>query len=309
MSEIYSDISYRELHPTVLYCSRIRDARFNHYHSHAYPEIAYILSGTGRYLVDGIIYDVKQGDLLICNPGVMHQSIVTNPADPTLEFVAGITDIHLLGMPENAIEIPGGGHILSLSSESKREISRCCYEIIEENTSTQPGRYYLVQAQMMKMLILIFRAIAGTTEPESVGMAFESYSKSYVVKKIVQYLKDNYSQHISLDQIAHNMYLSPVYISKIFKEKTGDSPINYLINLRLSKARELLVESKDSIKMIAASVGYDDVYHFSKLFKKRYGISPLNFRKTLREEDETETAGARRQRLIESRERGEESDI
>ncbi len=286
MSEIYSDISYRELHPTVLYCSRIRDAHLTSYHAHSNLELAYILSGAGRYLVDGITYEVKQGDLLVCNPGVMHQSIVTNPADSTLEFVVGITDIHLLNMPENTIELPGGGHILSLSSEIKKEISRCCYEIIEENASTQPGRYYLIQAQMMKMLILIYRAISGTAVQESMGMAFESYSKSYVVKKIVQHLRENYAQHISLDQIAHNMYLSPVYISKIFKEKTGDSPINYLIKLRLAKAKELLVEGKDSIKTIAASVGYDDVYHFSKLFKKHYGISPLNFRKSMREDNE-----------------------
>ncbi len=286
MSDIFSDISYREFHPTILYCSQVRDAHLNSYHSHSSLELSYVLSGTGRYLVDGITYEVKSGDLLVCNPGVMHQSIVSNPADPTLEFVVGITDLHFLDMPENTIVLPDGGYILSLGSEIKREISRCCYEILEENASAQPGRYYLIQAQMMKMLILIFRSISGHTEREAVGMAFESYSKSYVVKKIVQYLKENYSQHISLDQIAHNMYLSPVYISKIFKEKTGDSPINYLIKLRLTKARELLLEDKASIKTIASSVGYDDVYHFSKLFKKHYGISPLNFRKSMREENE-----------------------
>ncbi len=287
MSETLSDISYRELHPTILYCSRVKDARLSSYHSHSNIEIAYILSGTGRYLVDGVNYDVKQGDLLICNPGVMHQSIVTNPSDQTLEFVVGLTDIHFLNMPENTIELPGGVHLLSLNSEYKREISRCCYEIMEENVSTQPGRYYLIQAQMMKILILIFRTIVGTNTHESVSMAFESYSKGYVVKKIVQYLNENYSQHISLDQIAHNMYLSPVYISKIFKEKTGDSPINYLIKIRLNKAREMLKEDKGSIKTIASLVGYDDVYHFSKLFKKHYGISPLNFRKIAREENES----------------------
>ncbi|MBP5490694.1 MAG: helix-turn-helix domain-containing protein [Lachnospiraceae bacterium] len=273
-----SDISYEEFHPTVLYCSRVRDARLTYYHSHSILEIAYILSGKGQYLIDGVTYDVKQGDLLVCNPGVMHQSIITNPSDPTLEFVAGITDLHFLNMEPNSLTLPNGP-VLSLSNEVKREISRCCYEIIDENMAPQSGRYYLVQAQMMKILILLYRAVAEKPRDEVVGVPFESYSKSYVVQKIIQYLKSNYSQHISLDGIAQNMYLSPVYISKIFKEKTGDSPINYLIQIRLAKAKEMLEENRGSIRTIAAQVGYDDVYHFSKLFKKYYGVSPLYYRK------------------------------
>ena len=83
-----------------------------------------------------------------------------------------------------------------------------------------------------------------------------------------------------LDQIAQNMYLSPVYISKIFKEEMGESPINYLIKIRREKASLMLLESDMlSIKEIADQVGYDDVYYFSKLFKKYYGSSPLYYRK------------------------------
>ena len=77
------------------------------------------------------------------------------------------------------------------------------------------------------------------------------------------------------DQIAENMYLSPFYISKIFKSETGDTPIRHLINIRLEKAKELLENGYGgSVQEIAAMVGYDDAYHFSKLFKKRYNITP-----------------------------------
>ena len=76
------------------------------------------------------------------------------------------------------------------------------------------------------------------------------------------------------------MYLSPFYISKIFKSETGDTPIRHLINIRLEKAKELLENGyKGSIQEVAASVGYDDAYHFSKLFKKHYGVSPSQVRK------------------------------
>ena len=58
-------------------------------------------------------------------------------------------------------------------------------------------------------------------------------------------METHYKEKISLDQIAANMYLSSFYISKIFKSETGDTPINYLISLRMQKARELLDENPE----------------------------------------------------------------
>ena len=120
--------------------------------------------------------------------------------------------------------------------------------------------------------------LSDPIEP-SKGYAFESVSKKYVVERIVSYFEDHYNEKISLDQIAENMYLSPYYISKIFKSETGDTPINYLISLRMQKARELLDENPEqSIQAVAMAVGYEDAYHFSKLFKKYFGLSPLYYK-------------------------------
>ena len=115
---------------------------------------------------------------------------------------------------------------------------------------------------------------------ESIPDAFESVNRKYVVEQIVNYFEDHYAEKISLDQIAENMYLSPFYISKIFKSETGDTPIRHLINIRLERAKELLEHDwGGSIQEVAACVGYDDAYHFSKLFKKRYGVSPSQVKK------------------------------
>jgi AraC-like DNA-binding protein len=101
-----------------------------------------------------------------------------------------------------------------------------------------------------------------------------------VVDQILSFFEDHYDEKISLDQIAENMYLSPFYISKIFKSETGDTPIRHLINIRLDRAKELLEEGYEgSIQEIAAKVGYDDAYHFSKLFKKHFGLTPTQARK------------------------------
>ncbi|MBA4701393.1 MAG: helix-turn-helix transcriptional regulator [Ruminococcus sp.] len=112
---------------------------------------------------------------------------------------------------------------------------------------------------------------------------FESPHKNYVVNQIIQYFNKHYSEKISLDQIAQNMYLSTLYISKLFKSETGDTPINYLIQLRMEKARKLMeTEPASSIQSIASQVGYEDAYYFSKLFKKHFGVSPSKYRSTFK---------------------------
>lgn len=72
------------------------------------------------------------------------------------------------------------------------------------------------------------------------------------------------------------MYLSPFYISKIFKSETGDPPINYLIKSSIGKSQRTLESGRiGSVQTVAGeAVGYDDAYHFSKLFKKHFGVSP-----------------------------------
>lgn len=274
------DLTYNDFNPTVFYVSKCKMIKNGVYHNHDYTELAYILSGKGKYLVDGKEYDVEAGDLVICNPGVMHTHIVTNPKEPTIEFIAGFNDFHFKNMAPNSIETKDGSCILKTTSELKQKLMMHCYEMIAEKESSNAGKYIMFKSHLMQMLLLIMREIVSNDDYEQTRCNFESYNKNYAVKKVINYLNENYNKKISLEQIAHNMYLSPVYISKIFKEETGESPISYLIKIRLEKAQDILVKDKNSsIKAIANQVGYDDAYHFSKLFKKYYGISPLYYRK------------------------------
>ena len=75
----------------------------------------------------------------------------------------------------------------------------------------------------------IIRQITVPPKQSCSPVTFETHHKTYVVSEIRQYLSSHYAEKISLDLIARNMYLSSAYISKIFKEETGEAPINYLI--------------------------------------------------------------------------------
>lgn len=275
------NIKIDNLNPTFLFTWKgSRDVDEDSYHCHDHLELAYIMSGSGKYYIEGEMYDVREGDLLILNPGVKHQAQPAGEGEiPTTEFFIGAADIQFPNYPRNYLPVPKGGYIMHPTVELRRKIARICTSMETENKVFREGRYVMLKAYLMQMILLIFREQCKPAS-SSEGYAFESVNKNRVVDKIISYFQDHYSEKISLDHIAENMYLSPFYISKIFKSETGDTPINYLINIRLERAK-ILLENGDngSIQEIAAMVGYDDAYHFSKLFKKRYGMSPSEARK------------------------------
>lgn len=275
------EITVEDLNPTFLYTwkgTRSEDEAL--YHSHDHPEVAFVLSGAGKYHIDGNILEVQEGDLLVFNPGVCHQAMFIKEYEvPTTEFFVGFTDIHFPGYEHNFLPVPGDGYIIHTSGELRQKLFKICSSMEAEKSVCRPGRYFMLKAYLMQLILLVVREQSEST-PITGSYAFESANKKYVVEQILNYFEDHYNEKISLDQIAENMYLSPFYISKIFKSETGDTPIRHLINIRLEKAKELLAGgSPDSVQEVAAMVGYDDAYHFSKLFKKRFGITPSQARK------------------------------
>ncbi len=275
------NLEIEEMNPTFLFTWKgTRYVEEERYHSHDYIEMAFMMSGTGRYHIEDRIYDVKEGDLLIFNPGVRHQALLGDDKEnPTTEFFVGFSDIQLKGMEKNFFPLADGGHILHTTGELRQKLFKLCSSMDAEKSLGSHGRYFVMKAFLMQMLVYVVRFQQPKSVEEPIGYAFESVNKKYVVEQIVNYFEDHYSEKISLERIAENMYLSTFYISKIFKSETGDTPIRHLINIRLEKAKEILEQTPGkSIKEVAAEVGYDDAYHFSKQFKKHYGISPSQIR-------------------------------
>lgn len=167
-----------------------------------------------------------------------------------------------------------------MPEKMKRDIFKLCMDMTKEWENQNPGRYFMLKAYLIQVLCLIVREIHEEKKGVSrEGYVFQSTGKKYVVQQIMKYMEEHYPEKISLEHIATNMYLSSFYISKIFKSETGDTPINYLISLRMEKAKELLDKNpEETVQKVAAAVGYEDAYHFSKVFKKYYGISPLYYK-------------------------------
>lgn len=99
-----------------------------------------------------------------------------------------------------------------------------------------------------------------------------------VVETAKEYIQNNYSRDISLDDVSRTVNISPYYFSKIFKEEIGEGFVEYLTGIRMEKAKELLNTTEYSMKEICSMVGYADPNYFSRSFKKNVGVTPTEYK-------------------------------
>jgi two-component system, response regulator YesN len=102
---------------------------------------------------------------------------------------------------------------------------------------------------------------------------------SFIVKRITGYIQKNYNDKmLSVQAIADEVFLTPAYISCLFKKKTGQTISQYIQDFRLRKAEEFLSDPQYKIYQISGMVGYEDAHYFARLFKKQTGLKPSDFR-------------------------------
>ena len=95
------------------------------------------------------------------------------------------------------------------------------------------------------------------------------------------YIADNYLETFSLTDAANSSFMSPFHFSRVFKETYGETPNEFLIRLRIEKAKEMLITENYSVSEICERVGYMSLGSFSSLFLKHVGMPPTSYRRTL----------------------------
>ena len=102
--------------------------------------------------------------------------------------------------------------------------------------------------------------------------------RDFYVQEAIRYMELHYQRSITVEEIANACRLNRSYFSKLFKEQKGCPPQEYLIQLRLSKAADMMKNTAMTISAISASCGYPNQLHFSRVFKQRYGVPPREWR-------------------------------
>jgi AraC family transcriptional regulator of arabinose operon len=105
-----------------------------------------------------------------------------------------------------------------------------------------------------------------------------SVTKSDIISDAIRHMQENINSNITLQDLCSHFHYSPSRFSSLFKQRTGYSPIDYFIQLKMQKASQLLDFTDQSIKDVAFTFGFDDPYYFSRRFRKTIGVSPKKYR-------------------------------
>lgn len=104
---------------------------------------------------------------------------------------------------------------------------------------------------------------------------------SNMIDKATAYIRERFHEDISLEDAADHVHLNPYYFSKVFKQQTGETFIDYVTRLRIEKAKALMAKQELSLKEVCYQVGYNDPNYFSRVFKKVTGMTPTEYRAQL----------------------------
>ncbi len=151
-------------------------------------------------------------------------------------------------------------------------------ELRDEHTLAGPAAQIYAHLAFIEVL----RCLYPGQELEAHWRRKISAALSNEIAGVLEFIAVNYQQTLDIEALARVAHLSPQHFARKFKAAMGLSPMEYLRNLRLEKAQNLLAASEDSIGHVASQCGFEDAAHFSRLFKEHYGSSPLEFRRHAR---------------------------
>ena len=146
-------------------------------------------------------------------------------------------------------------------------------EMIEAGMEDGVESVLLIKSKMMKFLYALYQTAISYQRVS----ALNDNSLS-IVLKAMEYMEVNLSKDIGLDEISDCLDLHPVYFDRVFSKSVGIPPITYLKDLRLNKAKLLLVTTNLKVAKIAQMCGFSTSSYFIVQFKKKYGSTPSEYR-------------------------------
>ena len=233
-------------------------------------EMLFVYRGEGAYVCDGYAYPIHPGDFLLYNQGSMHE--VQSASEMEIgTYCFGISGLQLAGQEPGFMTAPAAEFVRACGDRF-REVDALCRIIYDLISKQEPYERIAAQNLFVGLLLLALRCSA---DERNTGLDRDAV----LAARIRQYITLHYTEPLTLGAIARALHISPYYASHVFKQETGLSPIQFMINCRVGEAQNLLIASDYSATQISTMVGYDSINHFSAIFKKKVGISPIQYRK------------------------------
>lgn len=250
-------------------------------HWHDEAEFTLVTEGCGTYQVQLNSYEVKAGDLLFIPPATLHS--ITAPAGGYMRTETYVFHMHFLGM--HTADVCAVRYLTPISSQKLIPPVLFCAEhplysrirgiFLDLNNvyaAKENGYELLLKADFLTLIALLLPYC--TEASAQTGLHSEHTAK---LKGVLEYIDQHYTEELSIAQLAELCYFSEYHFMRFFKKYIGMSCLDYIKNLRLEKAAELLEQGTLSTLEISLSAGFHNLSYFHREFKKKYGMTPKKF--------------------------------
>lgn len=241
-------------------------------HYHEDYEIYFLVSGERKYFLSSQISTLKPNYILIIRPNEPHQ-VTVNLNTPYERYVLYVSPkfLSLLLKEHSSLPVLNENTLLMLSDSDFQKTVKLLDELEYEINNQDQFSHDMVKTLLTKILIMIFR---NRIFPD------DNISRTDIrIQSAINYIIENYSEPISIDDCADICNLSPTHFSKVFHKITALTFKEFLNKTRVDRACELLENTSKSISEICQSVGYSNESYFCTVFKQLKKCTPINYRK------------------------------
>jgi len=248
-------------------------------HHHDFYEVYFFLRGKVEYRVEGRIFRLEPGDLLLINPMELHQPVIQGESSVYERIVLWIGREYLESLSREDIDLtrcfdislPTHTNLLRLTSAQRTKVLGFLGEMVRERYDGGYGSELCASGIFLRFMvelnrIAMNRSAAGDREEET----------SPLVTEVLSYIGDHYDEELTLEGIAQQFYVSKYHLSHEFRRVVGTGVYRYIVLKRLVIARQMLSEGI-SPGVVCTACGFGDYANFYRAFKAQYGTGPRGF--------------------------------
>ena len=228
-------------------------------------QMIYIASGKGRFVFGDEERIVPHGSIVVFRPGE-RQLYFYHLEDATETFWMHFTGYDAMRLLDEA-GLNNNVYFVGDSSDYPAIFNQLIREIQMKRTN-----YSEITAMIVRQLLLLINRYLDEGKVANRNTLNE-------IERAINYFNENYSSNISIDEYATSRHISVSWFIRNFKNIPKFTPLQYILRLRITNAKALLVNTDYSISQIANDVGFDNALYFSRLFHRHTGMSPIKFRK------------------------------